>query len=189
MDCGRSGPLAAGAPFGSGNFPHFGGQAAGDVVAFGDGYDAHALLFGDAARGDVRNRFGGAENGKLEHVEPEGSDGIGGFGHQSAAMKGGIKPEATIVVVVGFMEIDAADDSSGIGLEADAPIPCLAASHGGKRAVAEEGQGAVRRIGPGNARCEMPDDFPLREDELDLRRVRKFERLKQETRGLERRGH
>src|SRR5712664_366082 len=55
----------AGAPFFGGDFPDFGGEAARDVVAVFRGDQAHALLFGDAARGGVGDGFGGAEDGEV----------------------------------------------------------------------------------------------------------------------------
>src|SRR6267142_1828003 len=59
----------AGAPLCGGNFPDFGGEAAGDVVAIFGGHQAHSLLFGDAAGGDIGDGFGSAQNWKVEGVE------------------------------------------------------------------------------------------------------------------------
>src|SRR5882762_1857202 len=71
----------AGAPFFGGDFPDFGGEAAGDIVAVFGGDQAHALLFGDAAGGNIGDGFRGAQDGKVEGVEPKIGDGFAGFGH------------------------------------------------------------------------------------------------------------
>src|ERR1700730_13169958 len=56
----------AGAPLLRGDFPDFGGKAAGDVVAVFGGDQAHALFFGDATGGDVLNGFGSAQDREAE---------------------------------------------------------------------------------------------------------------------------
>src|SRR5258705_10959014 len=43
----------AGAPFLGGDFPDFGGETAGDVVAGFGGHEAHSLLLGEAAGGKI----------------------------------------------------------------------------------------------------------------------------------------
>src|SRR3984893_1942003 len=83
---GREDLAFAGAPFLGGDFPDFGGEAAGKVVAVFGGDQAHALLFGDAAGGDVGDGFGGAENGEVEGIKPKIGDGFAGFGNQALAL-------------------------------------------------------------------------------------------------------
>ena len=65
----------AGAPFFGGDFPDFGGEAAGNVVAVFGGDETQALLFGDAARGDVWDGFGSAQDGEAQSVEPTAAGG------------------------------------------------------------------------------------------------------------------
>src|SRR5712671_3129870 len=71
----------AGAPFLGGDFPDFGGETAGDIVAVFGGHEAHSLLFGDAAGGNIGDGFRGAQDRKIEGVEPKIGDGFAGFGH------------------------------------------------------------------------------------------------------------
>src|SRR6266853_5950456 len=71
----------AATPFLSGDFPDFGGEAAGDIVAVFGGHEAHSLLFGDAAGGNIGDGFGSAQDWKVEGVEPKIGDGLAGFGH------------------------------------------------------------------------------------------------------------
>src|SRR5260370_31961974 len=76
----------AGAPFFRGYFPDFGREAAGDVLEVFGGDQAHALLLRDAARGDVTDGLGGAEDGEMERLEPKMGDGFAGLGHQTLAL-------------------------------------------------------------------------------------------------------
>src|SRR5712672_2975396 len=70
-----------GAPFLGGDFPDFGGEATGDIVAVLGGNQAHSLFFGDPAGGNIGDGFGSAQDWKVEGVEPKIGDGLAGFGH------------------------------------------------------------------------------------------------------------
>src|SRR6266849_10297653 len=102
----------AGAPFFGGDFPDFGGEAAGNVVAVFGGDQAHALLLGDAAGSDVGDGFGSAQHGKFESVEPKIGDGVAGFGHQALPLPREGEPKAAVVVFL-VAQIDGADDLRG----------------------------------------------------------------------------
>jgi hypothetical protein len=163
----------AGAPFFGRNFPDFGGEAAGNVVAVFGGDQAHALFFGDAAGGDVGDGFGSAENGEVKYIKPKIGNGFAGFGHQALALPGETEPEAAIVVFF-FTEVDAADDLAGIGFQAKSPVPGFTAIDGREGDVANIAVGPIRGIGPGNLRGEVPDDFPMGKESLNLCSVGEF---------------
>ena len=78
---------------------------------------------------------------------------------------------------------------SGAGFEAEGPDPLPAALDGRQRNVADVGERAVGRIGPGNDVLEVAHDLPLRKQGLNLRRVFERERLENEARGLARGSH
>src|SRR6202171_1344444 len=94
----REESVLASAPFFGVDFPDFGGKAAGNVVALFGGDQAHALLFGDAARGGVGDGFGSAKNGEVQRIEPKIGDRFAGFAHEALALPGEAEPEAAIVV-------------------------------------------------------------------------------------------
>lgn len=156
---------------------------------FSDSNYAHTLLFRDAARGVITGGLGGAKDTKLEDLEPESGDGIGGFGHEALAMKGGIEPEAAIVAFIFLVEVDATNDAARSGFRADTPTPTITTGDRRESDVPKEGERAIGRIGPWHALGHIADDFPLRKDELDLRSVGEFERAKEEASGFERRNH
>src|ERR1700758_149457 len=112
----------AGAPFFGGDFPDFGGEAAGNIVAVFGGDETHALLFGDAAGSYIADGFRSAQDGEAKRVEPEIGDGFARSGHEPLALPGGAEPEAAIVVFF-FAEIDAADDLAWSGFQAEGPVP------------------------------------------------------------------
>src|SRR5712691_9277910 len=95
---GKGGLAFAGAPFLGGDFPDFGGEVAGNIVAVFDGDQAHALLFGDPAGGGVADGFGRAQYGKAKRVEPEIGDGFASFAHEPLALPCEAEPESAIVI-------------------------------------------------------------------------------------------
>src|SRR4029077_13998216 len=78
----------AGAPFFGGDFPYFGGEAAGNVVAIFGGHHSHELLFGNAAGGDIAVGFRSAQDRETESTEPEFCDRFAGFGHEALTLPG-----------------------------------------------------------------------------------------------------
>ena len=181
LSCLRGGAVAA--PLFGGDGLDFGGEAA-DVVAFFGGDHAHAVLLGDAAGGGVGGGFGDAHLGEAEGVEPEVGDGGGGFGHEALALPGEAEPEAAIVVGA-LHQGDEADELGGVGLEAERPVPLVAAGDGGEGDVAVEGEGSVGGVGPGDAGGEEADDLPVGEEALGLLGVVERGGAEDEARGFE----
>src|SRR5258707_9661040 len=83
----------AGAPFLGGDFPDFGGETAGDIVAVFGGHEAHSLLFGGAAGGNLGDGFRGAQEPKVEGVEPKIGDRFAGVDHYTFAVPGDADPK------------------------------------------------------------------------------------------------
>src|SRR6202000_357430 len=110
------------------------------------------------------------------------------LGHVPAAVNLGDEPEAAVVVLAAC-EAEGADDLVGRCFQAKGPGPFVAAFDCGKKNVAIEVLDAVWRIGPWDARVEILDDLPLREEELRLFSVFKLERTQEEALGFEGRGH
>ena len=185
---GKRGLALASAPFLGGDFPDFGREAAGDIVAVFGADQAHALFFGDAAGGGVADGFGCAQDGEIERVEPEIGDRFAGLGHQALTLPGSAEPETSIFIFF-FAQINAADNLVGIGFEAQRPMPRFAAFFRRKRHVANEVKGPVSWIGPGHMRCQVANDFPVRKENLDLFGVPEVERAQQKPRCFERRCH
>jgi len=106
--------------------PDFGGEAAGDVVAVFGGHQAHSLLFGDAAGGNIGDGFGSAQDWKVEGVEPKI-----GTAWQASSLDLGVcqgrqsqKPRLSFSFLRRF---DAAMILIGSGFEAESPVPGFAA--------------------------------------------------------------
>jgi hypothetical protein len=64
-------------------------------------------------------------------------------------------------------------------------MPGVSLCHRRESNIAIELERSIGRIGPGYVLGEITHDLPMRKQELGLTGVRKFQRAKQETRGLE----
>jgi len=123
----------------------------------------------------------------VERIKPKIGDGFAGFGHQALALPGEAEPEAAIVVLF-RTQVDAADDLIGAGFQAESSLPSFAALDGGQRHVADVAVGGVGGIGPGDLGGEITNDFPLGEEELQLRGIGKFQRTQEQARRFQGRG-
>src|ERR1700755_2425313 len=115
-----------------GELPYFGGEAAGDVVAFGLLDATHALAERDGAGGGVVAGFFDAEDRLVEVFEPEASDFDGSFGHEALALPLACKPEAAVGVAMKYQADGADDFLRGVVFEAERPVPLVAAGNGGE---------------------------------------------------------
>src|SRR5262245_30590626 len=104
-------------------------MTAGDMVTLRGGDDTHALLFRDAPRTRVGYGFGYAQDRKLQLEKPKVSNRIAGFAHKTLALPLGSDPETSVLVIAAH-EADAPDDLARIGLQAQRPMPGLAALDG-----------------------------------------------------------
>src|SRR5690348_11917622 len=84
-------------PFFSGKLPQLCRKTPAHIVALHRGNHAHALLFRDAARRYIRNRFGRAQHAESQIVKPIVSDPLAGLAHQSLSLPWNAKPETTIL--------------------------------------------------------------------------------------------
>src|ERR1700674_2806323 len=88
-----------------------------------------------------------------------------------------------------LLQVDSSDHGSGRTLEADGPVPFLAALHCRESQVAAPRIGAVGGIGTGDNLVQIPHDLPVWKQDLGLFRVGQLQWPQQEPRRLERVDH
>src|SRR5215472_8289186 len=100
--------------------------------------------------------------------------------HQSLSLPRKAHPKAPVVVLFD-PQTDASDQSPRRILEPQRPMPFFATLHCRESNISVVGVCSVGRKRPWNNLVQIPNDFPLREQELGLFGIVKFERPQQET--------
>src|SRR5262249_38712052 len=151
---------------------------------------AHALLLRDAARSRILNGLGYAQHRKFQHFEPIVGDRVAGFAHEPLPLPGQSNPEATVIVFFAVKAdgsyVNHSDDLLCLSFEANRPGPGFATLDLRQQLIANECEAPIGWARPTQTGTEIPHDFPVRKQRLDLLRISEFGRAQDQTMGFKR---